>query len=149
MPLIEAGFINNDGAPDSQKLITFGPTIEVIIGHIASDSGTPEQAQSVLALVDTGAFDCCIDSRIAESLSLPVVDVCEISGSGGTKTHPVYMAHIYIPLLERSQYGRFAGVDLIDGGQPHGALLGRTFLKNVIMIYDGLRAQVTVASAKV
>lgn len=149
MPLTEAGFVTQGGGPDHQLLIAYGPTIEVIIGHVSSDESITGQTQSVHALIDTGAQESCIDNQIAMALALPIVDVCPISGVGGVKDHSVYMAHVYIPTLERYQYGRFAGVDLISGGQPHGALLGRTFLQGVIMIYDGLRAQVTLASHKI
>lgn len=55
------------------------------------------------------------------------------------------MARISVPILEIQQYGRFAGVDLNDGGQAHHVLIGRNFLSGVIMIYDGIRAQVTLA----
>ena len=77
---------------------------------------------------------------------MPVIDTMEMSGVGGAKTHNVYLASVAIPSLEFSQYGRFAGVELKDGGQAHEALLGRTFLQTVILIYDGLRAQVTLAA---
>jgi hypothetical protein len=46
------------------------------------------------------------------------------------------------------QWGAFAGVELRAGGQPHGVLLGRSFLNQCIMIYDGIREQVTVATPK-
>ena len=56
----------------------------------------------------------------------------------------VYMAQIHIPQLNFTQYGKFAGVQLVGGGQQHQALLGRTFLQGTMMIYDGIRGQVTV-----
>ncbi len=43
---------------------------------------------------------------------------------------------------------RFIGVDLVAGGQTHGVLLGRGFLEDVIMIYGGLKAQVTHTGQK-
>lgn len=72
----------------------------------------------------------------------------DMSGVSGMQKHAVYLASVSIPDLEFLQYGRFAGVDLRDGGQAHQALLGRTFLQNVILIYDGLRGQVTLASQR-
>ena len=147
MPLIEAGWVNKEGVADGQSLIKFGPTTQVIIGHVPNETDvTPKEPITVHALIDTGAQESCIDIKIATELNLPIVDVQMISGAGGVKKHPVYMGHIYIPSLEKTLYGRFAGVDLIAGGQSHGALLGRTFLQGTVMIYDGLRSQVTLAS---
>ncbi len=77
------------------------------------------------------------------------MDIVTISGVAGAKEHPVYLAHILIPQLDIIQYGKFTGVDLKSGGQVHDVLLGRDFLRNVIMIYDGFRSQVTIASTKV
>lgn len=118
------------------------------VSHFAQDAQTGEKpSQVVPALVDTGATESCIDNKLAEELGLPVIDEMDMSGVGGMR-HNVYLASVSIPDLEFLQYGRFAGVDLRDGGQEHQALLGRTFLQNVILIYDGLRAQVTLASQR-
>ncbi len=81
-------------------------------------------------------------------LGLKPVDEILIAGVGGAKPHVVYLAHILIPQLDIVQWGAFAGVDLKAGGQFHGVLLGRTFLEGCVMIYDGIRSQVTVAAPK-
>ena len=145
MPIIEAGFVAKDGSPDNDQLVIYGPTILVVVSHFNNQDAPSLKAK---ALIDSGACESCIDNRIANELQLPVVDVMNIAGVGGVKEHPVYLAHIYIPTLERYQYGKFAGADLIASGQPHGVLMGRTFLQGVIMIYDGIRSQVTVAGNK-
>lgn len=147
MPLIEAGFSNKQGGSDLESLVKYGPTVQVIVGHLKTEGSPSKETETVNALVDTGASESCIDISIAKRLKLPAVDIQKISGVGGTKEHPVYMAHIVIPSLMITQYGRFTGVDLIAGGQPHSVLLGRTFLRDVIMIYDGLRGHVTIASS--
>lgn len=150
MPLADAGFSDQDsGRPDGRLLVAYGPTLRVTVSHFAQDAETGETPTEVVAaLVDTGASESCIDNQLAEDLGLPVIDEMDMSGVGGTKKHKVYLASVNIPELEFGQYGRFAGVDLRDGGQLHQALLGRTFLQNVILIYDGLRAQVTLASQR-
>ena len=130
-------------------MATYGPTLWVTVSHFAQDTQTGEKpSQVVPALVDTGATESCIDSKLAEELGLPVIDEMDMSGVNGMQRHDVYLASVNIPDLEFLQYGRFAGVDLRDGGQEHQALLGRTFLQNVILIYDGMRAQVTLASQR-
>ena len=147
MPIIEAGFISNDGKPDLDKLLQFGPTIQVVIGHFksADEASTVQSEDSIAyALVDTGATESCIDITLAQKLQLPIVDKMNISGSDGAKVHDVYMAQIRVPNLEFTQFGKFAGVNLTDGGQQHQALLGRTFLQDTIMIYDGFRGQITI-----
>jgi predicted aspartyl protease len=94
-------------------------------------------AQDVPALVDTGAFESCIDDQLAQQLQLPLVDQVQVSGVGGATTLNVYLAVIAIPALRSRQYGRFTGAHLAAGGQTHRVLLGRTLLKNSILIYDG------------
>ncbi len=148
MPIIEAGFTNEDGKPDSNILVQFGPTIRVFVGHLKS-AGSSDSVpdEFVHALIDTGATESCIDISLAQKLELPAVDKITISGVGGANTHNVYMAQIHIPQLNFTQYGKFAGVQLVGGGQQHHALLGRTFLQGTIMIYDGIRGQVTVTTS--
>ena len=146
MPLADAGFSDEDGR-GREHLLALGPTLSVSVSHFEQDPETGTRLTEVVnALVDTGATQSCIDSRLAERLGLPVIDAMEVAGVGGTRTHNVYLASVSIPSLGLSQYGEFAGVELQDGGQPHAALLGRSFLQNVILIYDGLRGQVTLAA---
>lgn len=151
MPIVDAGFAKPDGTPDHQLLFQFGPTAQVTVGHFAPDSDAPAQAptKTVLALIDTGACQSCIDTDLAKELQLPVIDTQKIAGASGASDHDVFLAHIGISALEFVQYGRFTGVNLKAGGQQHEVLLGRTFLQNCILIYDGLRGQVTIASARV
>lgn len=147
MPIIEAGVPDNDGKLDPNQLTLLGPSIRVSIGHFRSgdeSSTIPKEDEFAVALVDTGATESCIDISLAQYLELPIVDTMTISGSDGAKKHDVYMAQIHIPDLKFTQFGKFAGVNLDGGGQLHKALLGRTFLQNTIMIYDGLRGQVTI-----
>ena len=147
MPIIEAGASNSDGKLDPNQLILVGPSIRVSIGHFRTDDAAdtlPKEDEFAVALVDTGATESCIDISLAQKLELPIVDKMIISGAGGANSHGVYMAQIHIPDLQFTQYGKFAGVDLAGGGQLHQALLGRTFLQNTIMIYDGIRGQVTL-----
>ena len=138
------------GFPNPLVLIRFGPTVPVNIGfdpnwrpvpgRNAPDSGILD----VHALVDTGATESCIDNLLAAALSLPVVDRQPIAGISGKDLANIYVAQVYVPALNHTVYGRFAGVDLRKGGQVHSALLGRTFLQSFRMEYDGTTGAVTI-----
>lgn len=158
MPLVDCGFPQAGDNPSPQQLLcAHGPTLYIDVGYdsnfdyanLAVAKATPETPKStasqVPALVDTGATESCIDNVLAVSLGLPEIDRLTISGVSGHDEVPVYLAHIVVPSLRLTQYGSFAGVKLTDGGQLHQVLIGRTFLQNMIMIYDGLRGQVTLA----
>ena len=56
----------------------------------------------------------------------------------------MHMAQIHVPALAFTIYGVFAAVDLIAGGQPHQALIGRTLLRHCRMEYDGLTGGVVI-----
>jgi hypothetical protein len=90
----------------------------------------------------------CIDIALATELGLPVVDQQSIGGVGGLHNMPVFMGRLEIPSLDFSELGRFTGVDLAGGGQPHGVLIGRSSMARMVMIYDGIRGNVTIATAK-
>jgi predicted aspartyl protease len=133
-------------------LIFYGPTIPVDIGFDPNykGAGIPISGiKDVKALVDTGATECCIDSLLAKQLNLPVVDRRPAEGIGGKKEVDIHLAQIHIPSLNRTVYGRFAGVHLAAGGQAHGALLGRTLLRAFTMTYNGTTGAVTLASPEV
>ncbi len=141
MPTINAGFNDTFG------LVRFGPTVSVQIGYDpAFKVGVrPDLPETILpALVDTGATESCIDTDLAKKLNLPLVDRGELSGSQGSHTADIYLAQIHVIDLAFSVYGRFAGVHLAAGNQPHAALLGRTFLRNFKMIYEGRTGEVTI-----
>ena len=148
MPLANLGFLDQAGRPDSGLLVSTGPTIEVVVSSLVAPDGLQSVAHPIHALVDTGATLSCIDEDLASTLKLPVIDEMTIGGASGARKHDVYAARVTIPSLEVEQHGAFAGVGLAAGGQLHGVLLGRTFLQGMVMIYDGIRAQVTIASAR-
>jgi predicted aspartyl protease len=102
--------------------------------------------KSVRALVDTGAGESCIDSALAAQLNLPIVDRRLISGAGGTHEVNMHLAQVAVPSLGVTIYGAFAGVHLAAGGQTHFALIGRTFLQNFTMLYEGKTGTVVLSS---
>ena len=152
MPLAEAGFCypHIAEADRSGILVVHGPTLQVTVGHMDTQATNValdgnKATQSVLALVDTGALESCIDDQLAKKLGLPVIDKQQCSGASGPAMLDVHMAYIDIPSLAWGIYGRFMGVHLVAGGQQHNVLLGRTMLSNMVMIYDGPKGGVTIA----
>lgn len=151
MPLIEAHFKNTDGTPNPQLLIHYGPTIQVYVCPPITEKENPNEikGKTVPALIDTGAEASMIDDVLAKELELVQIDTATIAGVGGVKDdHPVYLANIFAPQLDSHGYGKFVSAKLKEGGQEHQVLLGRDFLSQVVMIYDGIRSQVTIASPK-
>lgn len=139
MPEIECGFA---GRPD--LLTLYGPTIPVSIGfdplyRPGARPGVDPDLPGIEhnALVDTGARESCIDSSVAAALDLPIIDRMPVSGVHGTMDVNVHLAQIRIPALGVVTHGRFAGVHLRAGGQPHSALIGRAFLRHMTMRYIG------------
>jgi predicted aspartyl protease len=149
----KCGFDNNpaNGVSGQQALVAHGPTLLVDIGFDPSytaqaAAGAPIAGlRGVRALVDTGATECCIDSLVAAQLALPAVDQRPVSGVHGQRLATFYLAQIHIPALAFTMYGTFAGVDLLAGGQQHFALIGRTFLRDFNMVYEGITGTVTLS----
>lgn len=151
MSTVDCGFPEAPEDSRSALLVGVGPTIPVQIGY---DPGFDDAIESTPmlpldlypALVDTGASGNNIDIELAASLRLPVLvyDV-PIVGSVGQHTTNIYLAQIYIPELNRVINGRFAGVNLAGGGQIHRAIIGRSFLQDFVLYYDGRTGEVTLS----
>ena len=129
------------GVKAKDLLVRMGPTLRVSIGFDETyDPASPRKlpdlpAEGILALIDTGASTSCIDSTLAMYLQLPIVDQLECAGIGGSMEVNMHMAQVHTPSLSFTLYGAFAGVDLTVG--DHKVLLGRDFLRDFRMIYDG------------
>lgn len=143
----------------AQALIAKGPTAAVEIGFnpglFQPDPGAVKQAVAsigaqppallVEALIDTGARESCIDEELAKQLQLPLVDRWKCSGVGGQEEFDVFLGHVRIAALGFIQFGRFLGARLRAGNQPHQALLRRTVLASMILLYDGRDGSVKLA----
>ncbi len=122
-------------------MVSHGPTLVVEIGFDPDFPGSksrPDLASGhVRALVDTGATHSCIDSHLALELGLPIVEHEYVAGVHRVALVSMHVAQIYIPALNHTITGKFAGIRLRDTGQAHSALIGRTFLQHYTMIYEG------------
>lgn len=155
MPTTSCGFSDGAGGtnlPGWYLLAVNGPTLEVEIGFdfqfraetVNSRPDIPAARWS--ALVDTGASASCIDSALATELGLPLSGRYKVAGVGGISSVDRHLAQIYIPSLNHIIYGVFSGVHLSAGGQPHQALIGRDFLKNFRMTYEGRTGEVILSN---
>jgi hypothetical protein len=147
----KCGFENGPQGSGCDLLRLNGPTLLVDIGFDPNFQPNPGAVpapgvRGLPALVDTGASESCIDNLLATALKLPIVDRRFISGSAGSHQVNVYLAQVHIPSLAFTIYGRFAGVDLVAGGQAHGALIGRLFLSAFTMIYEGRTGTVILSN---
>src|SRR5258708_26185488 len=152
MAKTKCGFDNiPSGALGVDLLVFHGPTLLVDIGfdpafNVAERKIPVAGVKAIHALVDTGATESCIDSLLAAHLNLPIVDRRKISGAGGSHEVNIHLAQVFVPSLNFTLYGAFAGVHLAAGGQAHRALIGRTFLRHYTMIYEGRTGTVTLSS---
>jgi hypothetical protein len=134
-------------------LAVWGPTLIVDVGfdpNYVAGPPWPVPAPGITgihALVDTGAGESCIDNLLAGQLNLPIVDRRPISGVYGSQIVNVYMAEVHVPTLAFTIYGAFSGVELAAGGQAHWVLIGRTFLQNFTMVYEGPTGTVKLSRA--
>ena len=154
MPTTKCGFDDSSEVSGADLLVQFGPTLFVDIGFdptYVPSQGKPAKPPTpgitqVRALVDTGATESCIDSGLAMQLSLPIIDRRALGGVSGIHHANVHLAQIRVPSLLFTIYGAFAAVNLAAGGQPHLALIGRTFLRSFTMSYEGRTGTVTITS---
>ena len=139
-----AGFKAGKGGETAADLLAkLGPTLLVDIG-LRSRAPPGERPKRVKALIDTGAGADCIDEKLAERLGLPISGKTEISGIGGRHDALIYIARLYVPELDRLMFQAFTGVKLEDGDQWHSVILGRGFLRQYGLTYEGLTGQVQI-----
>ena len=151
MPTANAGFNDLNDTSGGELLADLGPVLYVHIGfdraYQDDSQGRPNISDVPLpALVDTGAEVSCIDSILAERLGLPIADSQSMAGAHGVAEVNVYLAQIYVSDLDFVINGNFPAVDLAAGGEQYFALLGRDFLRNFTMIYEGETGQVRIST---
>lgn len=124
----------------AKRLAEHGPTTVVEVG-------LPPliPAKKLPALIDTGASHCSIDETIAQQLGLEPVDDDLVSGIHGSASVNLYIAIIEVPGLQRPKPVRLAAGKLIEGNHPQSVILGRDFLSEFLMFYNGPSGEVQIA----
>jgi predicted aspartyl protease len=138
-----------DGANKSHEVLVFyGPLLKVNVGFdptwTTALNAPPKLAVNDLdALIDTGSQESCIDSMLAVQLELPLVDRQRVCGVGSMEVD-VRAGQVYVPALKYTITGKFAAVPLKEHGHRQSVLLGRTFLRDCKLAYDGKTGKVTI-----
>lgn len=102
-----------------------------------SDDLESEQA-SLVGIIDTGASCICVDSRVPKRLGLVSSDRKLVQMADGRfQTSTVYTARMSVPALGFDDYVQVNAVDMEYPSDR--VLLGRSFLKDYIVNYDGPR----------
>ena len=139
-------------APVPMALTHLGPVVQLQLEvSDALSKELVESKQQVPApvsgrgLIDTGATFSAIDNSVAKRMGLQPIGTVRVGTAGGRRAAPVYALKITIVgggniVLNDNHV---TGVDL--DGTDMLALLGRSFLQNVILIYDGISAEFTIA----
>ena len=142
MPVLDVSDLGGNGA----GLQLEGPKIAVEIGvpvvlaEFLERSGLPvPPARKGFALVDTGASITAVDEEVVASLGIQPIGQMKLSTASQSRSAWLYAARLTctaaaVPVLEALD---IVGCTL----QPQGfiALLGRNFLRKVVLVYDGPR----------
>ena len=147
MPTISCGFANQPG-----RLVAVGPLVSVAIGYdpdFRPHPGRPPDLPPVQyrALIDTGATATCVDVALANRLNLPVIgESGALAGVLGAGQSLEYRTVIQIPELDAVFTGPVIGVHLSAGRQPYDVIIGRDFLRQLRLVYDGPNGTATISS---
>lgn len=125
----------------SAELAALGPIIDIVIRSPqlpAQADRQPHQREATPArgLIDTGATDVCIDVTLAAELGLIWTGREQVGVAGGASI----MADVFAGILEVPELGFSEMVPLyaLKTRRPtHDVLLGRSFLRNFIVTFDG------------
>lgn len=128
-------------APDERErrreTAIFGHLLKVVVDRVSPTTLAqiaPSQVATV-GLIDTGASDVCIDYRLAIQLGLKVVDQTNVGVVGGTTLATVYLGRLIVPEVEFDQVMPLYALKVRH--PTHEVLLGRSFLQNYIVTFDG------------
>ncbi|MBV8543611.1 MAG: retroviral-like aspartic protease family protein [Acidobacteria bacterium] len=161
MPILHTQYETEVQQPDGSviagdpqhALVAQGPCVQIIFGLAASlatqiiQQGHPvPNPVSGMGLIDTGASTTCIDNSTAQAMGLPVVDVVKMMSASHAATdanvYPIQLQLIGTPI--RVEITRALGAEL--KGQGIIALIGRDFLANCTLFYNGVTGGLTLST---
>ncbi|MGD1029390.1 MAG: hypothetical protein ABR989_16820 [Candidatus Binatus soli] len=119
----------NCGRGSSAALLKQGATIEIIVR-------SPMYGQEIKleALIDTGSQLTIVESQFVQGWTLPIAGPGQFAGSSGRYSSDILMAEIEIPALNLRELTSITLRDDLGGRQ---AILGRTQLRECVLVYDG------------
>jgi len=157
MPLFE---IQYPGQADKQAglptsiLQRIGPLLNVTVGV------TPEHEQKLrslgipvpepvpgVALIDTGASITVIDESIAQQLKLRPTAIARLNHPGGVTNRPCYPVQMLFPAtaLPPREFATAVSAKVKTPKYPHIVLLGRDFLRQIRLVYNGPKGRIEMA----
>jgi predicted aspartyl protease len=122
--------------------VTMGQASAVADG-LRREGLDPAGPRELRALIDTGASITGVNLGVAERMGLVQTGMTNIGGVTGTSQQPVYAASIS---LGGAALDPVTVVGLEVGG-GFDVLVGRDVLRELVLHYDGLRGEVTLAGA--
>ena len=132
--------IGNENRPD--LLLNDGLILNVQVGR--TREGLNPTQPPLRALIDTGAVYCFIDEAIADSLSLIPRGSAPVQGFGGSKRAPVFGGVIYVPDADYYWPDQIRGFCLPQDHKDFQVILGRRFLRNFKLEYNGMTGKCTL-----
>jgi predicted aspartyl protease len=115
-----------------------GPDVDVTF----HGDGAGAHFETLHGVIDTGASVICVDNRIVRRLGLVASDRRRVQmADGRITTSTVYRARMSIPDLGFDDLVQVFAIEYaFEGAIPdRRVLLGRSFLRNYIVNYDGPR----------
>jgi hypothetical protein len=97
-----------------------------------------------LALVDTGASCCCVEESVLRRLQLEPVRQTEVRSPNGARLQSVYVTRLSFPgsVVPAAELP-VVGVQM--GDKETIALIGRDFLRQCLLVYNGLAGNCSLA----
>ncbi len=117
--------------------------------HIAGFGPSPPTASlpalvETQGLIDTGASDVCIDYRIALQLGLREIDQATVGVVGGSTMAKIYLGRLIVPDVGFDRVCPLYALKVRHA--THEVLLGRSFLENYVVTFDGPAGTFTFAA---
>ena len=127
-----------------------GPVVQIQVEvssplsqRLVADKQSVPPPVSGAGLVDTGATFSAIDLKVVSRLGLQPIGAAITGTAAGRRPASVYAVKFTLPGARIAvEDGHVLGVDLDGTGMV--ALLGRSFLQNTVLIYDGLGSEFTI-----
>lgn len=109
-----------------------GPDVDLTL-HGEGAAGGPEPLEGV---IDTGASVICVDARVVRRLGLVAINRKPVQmADGRLATSTIYRARMVIPALGFDDMAQVFAIEMDYASRR--VLLGRSFLRNYIVNYDG------------
>ena len=120
-----------------REVAILGHLLEVGIQRVGPPRSEASYETEIVSkgLIDTGASDVCIDYRLAERLGLKVIDQTMVGVVGYTTPAKIYLGRLVIPQLGFDRKMRLYALKVRHA--THEILLGRSFLQNYVVTFDG------------